>query len=70
VIYIYIYIYGERERERERESSHEATVVYLVRTLAATIFDVRTSFPLERSWYVSPELPAAIVIEVCDVYYG
>ena len=30
-------------------------------TLAATMFDVRTSFPFVRSWYVSPCLPPAIV---------
>ena len=31
------------------------------RTLAATIFDVRTSFPFDRSWYVSPDGPAMVM---------
>jgi hypothetical protein len=36
------------------------------RTLAATIFEVRTSFPLERSWNVSPEVLPGIMREyVC-----
>ena len=31
-------------------------------TLAETIFDVRTSFPFERSWYISPVARPMVVL--------
>ena len=34
-------------------------------TLAETIFDVRTSFPFERSWYISPVARPMVVLIFC-----
>lgn len=34
-------------------------------TLAETIFDVRTSFPFERSWYISPVARPMVVLVFC-----